>query len=319
MRLGFIGSGDISHFHIPALINNKFSISAIGSRPNSIKCLKLAEKYQLSNQYCKGGWEEVLSYDIDAIMICVEVKACLKILKAALDKGKKVFVEKPVNFELKNLNKIKNHKNIKNVFVGYNRRFYQTTNELKILCSKSSGGTITVNIPDSGYGIQHIIGNGCHMIDLLRYLVGDFKIVNNIVAENKEKSDINYFSALCRNQKWTILINAHSMKPSNFSISINSDKNVYELKPIEKLSIYEGMNIIEPSKKLPLRQYIPNLKYSLFENSKFKPGFDNMHKNFRLFINNEKSNVCSFQDSYDTLKCCWDLIKSDASKNFKFK
>ena len=317
MKVGYIGSGSISHFHIPALRNNQFIVSAIGSKKNSKRCLKFAEEYNLKSKYCKEGWEEVLNHDLDAYIICVKIEATLQILEKALEKGKPIFVEKPVNFDLENLNKIKNNKNINKVFVGYNRRFYKTTNEIKKLCSQSNGGTIIVNIPDSSYGIENIISNGCHMIDLLRYIVGDFNIIKSIVNENKEKNDINYFSALCTNQKWTILINAHSMKPSNFSISINSDKNVFELKPIEKLNIYEGIKVKEPTKEFPLRQYIPNLKCSFYENSKFKPGFDSMYMNFRLFVNNEKSNFCSFEDSYKTLKCCWDLIASDVANNFK--
>ena len=99
---------------------------------------------------------------------------------------------------------------------------------------------------------------------------------------------------------------------------INSGKNVFELKPIEKLSLYEGMKIIEPTQEEPLRKYVPTLKYSFIEDSVLKPGFDLMYKNFRHFIENKNSNYCSFDDAYKTLKCCWDLIDSDLANKFKF-
>ena len=156
------------------------------------------------------------------------------------------------------------------------------------------------------------------MIDLLRYLIGEFEISNKIINIDNENKDMNYFSSLCKNEKWTISINAHSKIPSNFSISVNSEKTVFELKPIEKLSIYEGMEIIEPTSEEPLRRYMPKLKYSFVEKSDFKPGFDSMYENFKLFIKGKDSNYCSFEDALNTLKYCWKFIDSDTSKNFDF-
>ena len=215
----------------------------------------------------KGGWHEVLNSDVDAYIISIKVENTLEVLEKILEKGKPVLVEKPINFSFKPLEKIKNNRFVENIFVGYNRRYYKTSITLKKLCDSSSGGTVLVNIPDSCYGIRQFISNGCHMIDLARYLLGDFEIVNKIIKPNSEKNDIDYFSALCKNKKWTIIFNAHSLLPSNFSISVNSDKNVFELKPIEKLTIYEGMQIVEPTKEDPLRKYVPKVKYSLTEDS----------------------------------------------------
>ena len=188
---------------------------------------------------------------------------------------------------------------------------------MKKLCDKSDGGTVFVNIPDE-YGIKQFISNGCHIIDLTRYLLGDFEIINKIIKPNSQKNDIDYFSALCKNEKWTIIFNAHSLIPSNFSISINSDKNVFELKPIEKLTIYEGMQIIPPNNEEPIRKYVPKVKYTLTEDSLYKPGFDLMYKSFRLFIEERKYSYCNFKDAYETLRCCWEFIESEVSKDFKF-
>ena len=319
MNVGYIGSSEISDFHITALQENDFKISAIGTTYNSKKCKLIAEKYGLGTQFCKNGWQEVLNYDLDAYLICTSVNSTLKILEKALETGKPIFVEKPMSYDLNSLKRICSHKNIDKIFVGYNRRFYETTNKLKDLCSNAKGGTIVVNIPDSSIGIESFIGNGCHMIDLLRYLIGEFEIINSIFKENYKKDDMQYFTALCKNDKWIISINAHSLLPANFSISVNSDKNVFELKPIEKLNIYEGMDIIEPSQEDPIRQYVPKLKLSLKEDCKFKPGFNLMYKNFKYFIKNEDSNYCSFNDAYKTLRYCWEFIDSEISRDFIFK
>ena len=81
------------------------------------------------------------------------------------------------------------------------------------------------------------------------------------------------------------------VKYTNFSITVNSDKSVFELKPIEKLSIYNGIDIIEPTEKEPIRKYMPHLQNSYLEDSMFKPGFDLMYKNFKLFVERKECNV----------------------------
>ncbi len=318
MKIGYIGSSQISDFHIPALQNNGFKISAIGTTQNSLRSRELALKHNLENSYCKGGWNEVINKDLDSFIICVDVNYTSKILEKVLDKGKPIFVEKPIGYKIKPLEDLQKHPNINNVFVGYNRRFYRTAKELKKFCDSSEGGTISINIPDSITGIKHFISNACHIIDLLRFCIGDFKILKKVNKLSKKKDDIISTSALCSNEKWNILINAHSLIPSNFSITVNSNRNVAELKPIEKFCLYEGLTIEEPTKEEPIRRFIPNLKYSLVENSFFKPGFDLMYKNFNNFANNKKCDYCSFTDALVTLKYCWSLIESDLAENFIF-
>ena len=318
MKIGYIGSGPISNFHIPAIKKNGIDIEAIGTKVNSESCKSFSKLHDLENKYCPGGWKEILSKDLDAFYICVKVDATLEILLKALSTNRPIFVEKPITWHPNNMKDLLEHKNSKNIFVGFNRRYYSTTKKLKDLCDSSIGGTIILNIPESDYGIKQFINNGCHMVDTLRYLIGDINILKNSIRINKDKNNIDSISAICKNQKWDILINSHSQIPSNFSITVNTEKKVFELKPIEKLSIYEGMDIIEPTNAEPIRKYIPHLKDSFIEKNKFKPGFEEMHKNFKLFISKEFSQICSLDDAFKTLETAWNLMDSDIAKSFKF-
>ena len=78
------------------------------------------------------------------------------------------------------------------------------------------------------------------------------------------------------------------------------------------------MQIIEPTKEDPLRKYVPKIKYSFNEDTLYKPGFDLMYKNFRLFIEEGNNNFCDFNEAYETLRCCWQFIESEVSRDFKF-
>ena len=61
---------------------------------------------------------------------------------------------------------------------------------------------------------------------------------------------------------------------------VNTEDLVYELKPLEKLTIYQGIDVIEPTLEQPIRSYVPRIKESFIESAKVKPGFDRMYKCF---------------------------------------
>ena len=220
-------------------------------------------------------------------------------------------VEKPIAWELSKLEPIIKHKNVSKIFVGYNRRFYRVVNIAKQFAKESRGGTVYINIPDSKIGSKRFISNGCHMVDLARYLFGDFKI-NNKIKNNNNCGEMAYLTAFCSNKKWTITIKAHSLIPANFSITINSGKNVFELSPIEKYSLFEGLEIIEPHENFPLRRYVPKVIQSEFEDAKFKPGFNEMYRQFKKFILGSciyTQNIIDVNQAYLTLEKCYELIK----------
>ncbi len=111
---------------------------------------------------------------------------------AALESGKHVFVEKPLALTLEQLNEIdavykyvnKERRDPLQLMVGFNRRFAPLIVKMKALLSakrEPKSIVMTVNagsIPrehwtqDINIGGGRIIGEGCHFIDLMRFLIG---------------------------------------------------------------------------------------------------------------------------------------------------
>ena len=125
--------------------------------------------------------------DIDAVFITTPHNSHAKMVCDALSKGKHVFVEKPLAMSDQELDSIaeameKNPQQL--LMVGFNRRFSPHTVQLKEWLKSASGPKsiiLTVNagaIPadhwtqDRAVGGGRIIGEGCHFIDLARFLAG---------------------------------------------------------------------------------------------------------------------------------------------------
>ncbi len=129
--------------------------------------------------------------DTDTIVITTRHDSHARLVLEALSSGKNVFVEKPLCLTLAELAEITalhssmaGAGSVPRVMVGFNRRFAPQVQKVKDLLSGVTGPrsfVMTVNagmIPpdhwtqDSDIGGGRIIGEGCHFIDLLRYLAG---------------------------------------------------------------------------------------------------------------------------------------------------
>ncbi|MFP8835074.1 bi-domain-containing oxidoreductase [Hydrogenophaga sp. XSHU_21] len=125
--------------------------------------------------------------DVNAVVIATRHDAHARQVCAALAAGKHVFVEKPLALTLAELDAVEaavSNAPGKILTVGFNRRFAPHVQRLKALLApvvEPKAFVVTVNagaIPanhwtqDPLQGGGRIVGEACHFIDLLRYLVG---------------------------------------------------------------------------------------------------------------------------------------------------
>lgn len=150
--------------------------------------------------------------DINTIVIATQHNSHASLVCEALLLGKKVFVEKPLAITLKQLETIKTVYNQLRVngeqpflMVGFNRRFAPQVKKIKHLLQaykEPKAFIMTVNagfIPpehwaqDLEVGGGRIIGEACHMIDLLRFLADSPATLKsvNAVTKGSEKNVVN--------------------------------------------------------------------------------------------------------------------------------
>jgi predicted dehydrogenase/threonine dehydrogenase-like Zn-dependent dehydrogenase len=188
--VAFIGAGR----HATAMLIPAFK--AAGAR---LKTVASAGGVSAAHAGRKFGFEEITTATegvfadpgLDAIVVATRHDTHAPLVCRALAAGKAVFVEKPLALTLAELAQVEaayadaaGAGRAPLLTVGFNRRFAPQTGKIKALLSgsdapKSLVMTVNAGALPSGHwtrdrqvGGGRIIGEACHFIDLLRYLIG---------------------------------------------------------------------------------------------------------------------------------------------------
>ena len=299
MKLSIFGSSEIINHHIQAARKNSFQIFSIcTSNKNSKNVLKISKKYKISKVFY--NWKSFIKNSKKNncnVLICGRIKDNKKILDECLKYNLKVLIEKPVFTEVKMFNKYLKFK--KNIFVGYNRIYYQNILKLKNIISKEKPLNINIKCPEPNK--KNILINSCHIFSILYFLFGKIKIIKKI-------NNRDYILCLFKTKKEVpIFVSFNFNSPDNFSIEVYLKSKRIELRPIEKLFLYDRIlkrkykknNIIKPSLKKVLNE---------FRSSDLKPGFELQYENFKRFIKNRTYNGIKITEAKEITSICQKIL-----------
>jgi predicted dehydrogenase len=193
--VGVIGAGNFANrVLIPAIVG-------AGGRLRSIASSKGASAAVVAR---KHGFE-VAATDVDAILTDSSVDTIIvatrhdshaKLALRALSAGKHVFVEKPLALTMADLEMLEEAvaSSVCVLTVGFNRRFAPLARRVREQLKGRAGPAsliLTVNagriprehwVHHSVTGGGRIAGEGCHFIDLARYLVGSPIVAGSVTA-----------------------------------------------------------------------------------------------------------------------------------------
>jgi predicted dehydrogenase len=307
INLGFIGCGDIAHFHADVLKELDMNIIAVSGRKFSPNIAPFSKKYGIRNQY--SDWQLMVNNeDIDALWVMASWDQMDQMLIPLIETGLPLFLEKPVALSsAKIFEAIEVHKKSKQfIQVGYNRRFYPFMGEIKSIIETGELLSVLVEIPES-IDLANLeltqnlwLINSSHVIDLLIYLAGRLTIkYKNNKSRNNSKIISSYNAILETEKGLPVHLSAEWNTANNFGITFFVDNKSIVLKPLEIAIICEGFNIINPTKKNPLRQYQPKKIEKYFCDEKFKPGF---YEQAEYFHKQLKTKI--FENKHSDLKGC---------------
>jgi predicted dehydrogenase len=217
VRIGVIGAGKMGLLHtgifnsIPGAkvvaISEKQGL-ILGGLKDFIKNIDFYSDYK----------EMLLKAKIDAVIIATPTFLHKEMIIDALKAGKSVFVEKPLARNYEECKEIMKCVDKNTTFVGYCRRFMATYGKMK--STVDSGilgkplafeGRITINqvrrkmngpqysLSLSGGGVMTDLG--CHLIDMIHYILGDFEQVNSTKSNyfSKDVEDFMMSTAVLKN------------------------------------------------------------------------------------------------------------------------
>lgn len=192
-RLGLIGLGRMGNIHFNHLIQSipDATLVAVSDRFYSKeKFEKNHPGISFSNDY-----DELLERsDVDAVVICTPTSTHAELVSKALDSGKHIFCEKPLDLSLAvtvNLLKKAKEKDLK-LMIGFNRRFDPDFSEAKKTISNGGVGSVQVvkitnrdpDLPPVGF-IENSGGMfmdfSIHDFDMARFISG--KEVKEVYAK----------------------------------------------------------------------------------------------------------------------------------------
>ncbi len=125
LKIGVVGAGRIGKLHVSNLMTRVAGVEVVGVTDVILESAKaLAEKWNIKKVYADYK-ELVADPEIDVVFVCSSTDTHSIIALAAVQAGKHVFCEKPIDFDLDRIQQVIDAVKEKKVKfqVGFNRRF----------------------------------------------------------------------------------------------------------------------------------------------------------------------------------------------------
>ncbi|NLF24331.1 MAG: Gfo/Idh/MocA family oxidoreductase [Deltaproteobacteria bacterium] len=190
--VGFIGAGAFARsVLVPTFVKQGAKLRAIAGRGAA----DLASKYDFS--YSTTEYEKILSDEaINTVVVATRHNSHADLVVRALEAGKHVWVEKPLAIRAEDVERVgeawaKRPDLV--LMVGFNRRFSPHAVKMKellkgrvcplcMVCVVNAGAVPDGSwVKDAEVGGGRIVGEGCHFVDLMRWLAGE-RIVGVVVS-----------------------------------------------------------------------------------------------------------------------------------------
>lgn len=202
VRIGFIGAGNFAqNYLLPVLKKDKRVFLSIVSTSKGLTSKNAAKKFKFQTATTNNN-EIIQHKDIDCIFIATRHHLHAPYVIEAIKQNKSVFVEKPLALNHEQLQDIIKaaEASVPRIMVGFNRRFAPTVIETKKFLSNKIQPCVATYRINAGFvpkehwtqdpveGGGRIIGEVCHFVDLLSYLIGSLpiKVYADIITSTRD-------------------------------------------------------------------------------------------------------------------------------------
>ena len=305
-RVAIVGAGSMAEEHIKAYnyLNNLYTVTGIFSRTLK-KASLLQKKYKIEN-LCGSINELHKKSKAEVLIISTNVLSTRKILFKALKYNWKILVEKPVGYNFQEAKKIyetvKKKKKLNDIFVGLNRRNFQSTRKLlSILKNEKSKRILTVTdyqnmnnklIKKHPILVQKnwMYANSIHLVDYFNiFCRGRIISVKKKIKLKSKKLDFVHASLFYSSGDQGIY-KGYWKTDGKWKISLREKNKIYKFKPLERLkSKNKSKNFL-------------TVKADYSTDTKFKPGVLQQAKEISSMLNKNFFHLATLKQSLTTMK-----------------
>jgi predicted dehydrogenase len=214
LGIGIIGGGKISAYHVNAYRKDtRVEIKAVAD-VNETVAKRMSSKFKI--RYYYTDYMDLLERkDVDIVSVCVPNFLHYEVASNALLAGKNVLVEKPFTVMLDEAKKLVDLASKKNVKLGvvHNKRYNSVTQEAKAIIERGDladiymadfrlilngpnigrkGSDWTFDPTKSGGGA--LMDLGVHMVDLIRWMLGEVSSVYTATSPLFRDLDVDCFA-----------------------------------------------------------------------------------------------------------------------------
>lgn len=254
VTIGVIGAGGFSSgVLIPAFKKTNARLKSIAST-TGLSSHNIAQKFEIE---CNTtDYKEILNdNEINTVVITTPHNSHGKLVLESLEAGKHVFVEKPLALSLEEIDQIEQlmlkSESPPVLMVGFNRRFSPLSIKLERELRRTAGPKAIIYTVNSGdipsdhwtqdpkVGGQRLIGEGCHFIDYVKFIVGKKITSSNISFADVKNRDV--FTITLSFEDGSIgtvhyLSNGNKSFPKE-RIEVFCDGSIYSIDNFRKLNI----------------------------------------------------------------------------------
>ena len=140
---------------------------------------------------------------------------------------------------------------------------------------------------------------------MARHILGDLKVQHVQQLRNDGAALVGICATLTSENGSCIEFIANFQAPSNFSAAFDWPDYRFEMKPLEVATIYEGMEVVEPTPERPMRTYQPKVskRINMHEiDYRFKPGYVRQAMAFANYVREgDPGPMASLEDAHAAL------------------
>ena len=307
-RVLIVGSGFIAEHYLNVISSLKISCVVVGRGKKNIDRLR---SYFKNIDFFSGGISQYLKKNsikqFTHFINLANIELCIEITNELIDFGaKNILLEKPGGLEIKELENLDNYalKKGVNLYIGYNRRFFESVKVL-IDLAKEDGGinnisfeftewihSIDINKYSSKVLEKWIISNSSHVLDTVFYLIGLPEQISTLTY-GKNNIDWHKSGSIFIGSGFSVngipfSYNTNWNSAGRWAIEITTKSKRFYLKPMEKLYVQNKGEIKISEINLPRSKDV-----------KFKPGIYDL---VFSFIQNDFSKLVSIKDQINHIR-----------------